>query len=111
VSGDVATELHSALTHAATELTDVELVTTPGATEFRTAGRPFASLHGAVVEFDLDDVVARAARATPGATSSQRGSHWVAFSPAEFDRFARDRAIAWLGSAHRRARAAARGRN
>jgi len=34
---------------------------------------------------------------------SQRGADWVAFSPAELDQHAIDRATAWLASGWRRA--------
>jgi hypothetical protein len=55
------------------------------------------------LEFRLDPIVARAALGTPDTSASSRGPEWVAFSPAELDRFAVDRALAWLGAAHRRA--------
>ena len=105
---NVASALHAALTKAAADLADVELVTTAAGTEFRARGRTFAAVHGATAEFDLDPVVAHAARGTPDTAISKRGADWVAFSPADVDRFARDRAVAWLASAHRRARPAPR---
>jgi hypothetical protein len=107
VSDDLAAGLREALTQAATELAGVELVRTTGGTEFRVAGRIFAVVHDATAEFDLDPVVARAARGTPSTEPSSRGVDWVAFTPPELDRFSRDRAVAWLGSAHRRAEARA----
>lgn len=74
-----------------------------GGTEWLVAGKPFAAARARSVEFRLDPVVARAALGTPDTTVSGRGAEWVAFSPAELDRFAVDRALAWLGAAHRRA--------
>jgi hypothetical protein len=74
-----------------------------GGTEWLVAGRPFAAAGTATVEFRLDPVVARAALGTPDTSVSARGPEWVAFSPGELDRFAVDRAVAWLGAAHRRA--------
>jgi hypothetical protein len=74
-----------------------------GGFEWLVAGRPFAAVQAGRAEFRLDPVVARAALGTPDTTVSARGAEWVAFSPAELDRFAVDRALAWLGAAHRRA--------
>ena len=42
-----------------------------------------------------------AALRTPDVEASPRGPGWVRFAPAEVDGFARDRALAWLGSAIR----------
>jgi hypothetical protein len=58
---------------------------------------------GSVAEFRLDPAVASAATRTPDAASSERGPDWVRFAPAELDQHAVDRAVAWLGSAARRA--------
>lgn len=74
-----------------------------GAIEWLVAGRPFAAAQAGIAEFRLDSVVARAALGTPDTSVSGRGAEWVAFSPGELDRFAVDRAVAWLGAAHRRA--------
>ena len=98
-----AAVLQQALTDAARALGDVELVTTANGTEFRAGNRAFAAVSAGTAEFALDRVVARAARATPMTSQSARGADWVAFSPLELDRFARDRAVAWFGSAYRRA--------
>ena len=74
-------------------------------TLWTTAGLPFASLTGRRAEFRLDPMVARAALRTTDTKPSLRGPDWVAFSPAELDDSAVDRAEAWFLSAHRRAAA------
>ena len=65
-------------------------------------GKAFAVLVPDALEVALDAAVARAALRTPGASASRRGPGWIAFSPKVVDRFALDRAEAWLRSAHRR---------
>ena len=64
------------------------------------------SADGSTAEFRLDPAVALAAQRTPDTSSSERGPDWVRFSPATLDPHAADRAVAWLGSAARRARGA-----
>jgi 2,4-dienoyl-CoA reductase-like NADH-dependent reductase (Old Yellow Enzyme family) len=65
----------------------------------------FALADGAdAAEFRLNPAVAAAAQRTPDTTSSARGPEWVRFIPAELDDHAIDRAVAWFGSAARRAR-------
>lgn len=92
------------LDEAGSTLDRVDRREVSGGTEFLVDGRPFAALAGNVVEFSLEPVVARAALGTPGVTPSPRGADWVAFRPAELDRFATDRASAWFVSAWRRAK-------
>lgn len=75
-----------------------------GTAEYSVDGRLFAALAGDTAEFRLDPVVGRAALGTPDAVPSSRGPDWVAFRPAELDRFASDRATAWFLSAWRHAR-------
>lgn len=70
---------------------------------FLAAGRPFAALLPEALEVSLDPAVARAALTTADTRASARGAGWVAFTPRSIDRFALDRAEAWLRSAHRRA--------
>ena len=65
-------------------------------------GKVFAVLVPDALEVALDAAVARAALRTPGASVSRRGPDWIAFSPKVVDRFALDRAEAWLRSAYRR---------
>jgi hypothetical protein len=97
--------LLEALTAAAAALPGVDGRRTAGGTEWLVRGRPFAAVAGDVAEYGLDPVIARAALGTPDTVRSSRGPDWVAFRPPELDRFALDRAIAWFGSAHRRASA------
>jgi len=63
----------------------------------------FASLAESVAEFHLRDEVGAAALRTPNVTASARGAGWVRFAPKRLDGHARDRALAWLESAWRRA--------
>lgn len=72
-------------------------------------GVAFAVVGLDLIEVVLDPAVARAALATPGTRPSSRGPGWVTFLPEAADRFALDRAEAWLRNAHRRALGAARG--
>jgi hypothetical protein len=67
-------------------------------------GRMFAVIGAEMLEVALDGRVASAALATPDTRASSRGTGWVAFAPAVTDRFALDRAEAWVRYAHRRAR-------
>ena len=53
----------------------------------------------------LEPLVATAALRTPDTTASSRGPGWVRFAPAALDRFAADRAIAWIEHAWRHAEA------
>ncbi len=83
-----------------------------GTTDLPDGGTAFAvgattvaamSADGATAEFRLDPAVALAAQRTPDTTASERGPDWVRFTPATLDPHAADRAVAWLGSAARRA--------
>jgi hypothetical protein len=67
------------------------------------AGRVFAVLGDDLLEVGLDASVAAAALRTPDTRPSPRGAGWIAFTPAAIDRFALDRAEAWVRLAHRRA--------
>jgi hypothetical protein len=87
------------------ELGDVGRVREGSAAVFRVGGVPFAVLAGAVLEVRLEAPVARAALRTADTTVSPRGDGWIAFAPATTDRFALDRAEAWIRSAHRLATA------
>lgn len=71
--------------------------------------RVFAVLGADLLEVALDAPVAAAALRTPDTRPSPRGAGWIAFTPKAPDRFALDRAEAWLRNAHRRAVGAARG--
>ncbi len=102
-TSDPAASLREALSSAAAELPDVSEKPTETGADWALRGRVFATVTHGTAEFDLEPVIARAARATPAATPSKRGRDWVAFNPPKVDRYARDRAVAWFGSAYRRA--------
>jgi hypothetical protein len=76
---------------------------TPDGVEWRIGDRVFARLRDATVSFLLDAIVAGAALGTPDTRPSALGAGWVEFTPAELDRTAIDRAVAWFGAARRRA--------
>jgi hypothetical protein len=92
-----------ALEDAAARLDDVERRDAGATVEWTLAGVAFAATTGDTAEFRLDPVVAPAALGTAGTARSGRGAEWVAFRPAELDGLARDRAVAWFGSAYRHA--------
>ena len=71
------------------------------ATELRLGSRLVAVHAPGRLEVLLDPVVAAAAARTPDVTPSPRGPGWVEFAPTETDRYALDRAEAWLRSAQR----------
>lgn len=70
---------------------------------FAQDGRVFAVVGADMLEVALDPVIARAALKTPDTRPSSRGTGWIAFTPGTTDRFALDRAEAWVRLAHRRA--------
>ena len=90
-----------ALDAQAAELGGVERRTVGEVIEWDAGGVTFAALAGDAAEFRLGPAVAAAARGTPDTGPSGRGPDWVAFRPTELDRYARDRAMAWFGSAWR----------
>lgn len=65
--------------------------------------RVFAVLGPDLLEVALDPAIAAAALRTADTRSSPRGAGWIAFTPRDVDRFALDRAEAWVRLAHRRA--------
>jgi hypothetical protein len=69
---------------------------------YLAGGVPFAVLMPDVLEVLLDPAVAKAALKTGNTISSSRGAGWIAFTPETIDRFALDRAEAWVRSAYRR---------
>lgn len=87
----------------ADELDGVERRREDESVGYSVGGRLFAVLMEDVLETSLDPAVAAAALRTPDVMPSSRGSGWIAFTPEVVDRFALDRAEAWLRSAHRRA--------
>ncbi len=72
---------------------------------YATEGRVFAVLMPDRLEVALDPAIAAAALRTPDTLASSRGQGWIAFRPVGIDRFALDRADAWVRLAHRRASA------
>lgn len=83
------------------ELDGVERVRDGESVTYRLRGKPFAVLLQDVLEVALDPVVAKAALRTANTLPSPRGKGWIAFTPEVIDRFALDRAEAWIRSAHR----------
>ncbi|MFN8631597.1 MAG: hypothetical protein U0838_15145 [Chloroflexota bacterium] len=65
--------------------------------------RVFAVLGPDMLEVALDPPVAAAALRTADTRPSPRGAGWIAFTPKAADRFALDRAEAWIRLGHRRA--------
>jgi len=84
------------------DLEGVERVRDGESVTYRLSGRAFAVLLGEVLEVALDPLVAKAALRTANTLPSPRGKGWIAFTPDAIDRFALDRADAWVRSAHRR---------
>lgn len=105
MTGTAGSDLTALLEDAAGDLEAVEQAAdaATGAVEWSIGGRLFATAVGGRAEFRLDPAVAAAALRTPDTSRSGRGGDWVAFTPAELDRHAIDRATAWLASAWRRA--------
>jgi hypothetical protein len=102
---DEPASLLEALTAAAAALPGAVARQAPRGTEWQVRGEVFAVVAGDAAEFRLQPAIARAALGTPDTSPSPRGPDWVSFRPLELDRFALDRATAWLASAHRRAAA------
>ncbi len=73
------------------------------AVAYAAGGRVFAVLMPDLLEVALDPSIATAALRTPDTQASSRGNGWIAFTPDGIDRFALDRAEAWVRLAHRRA--------
>jgi antitoxin (DNA-binding transcriptional repressor) of toxin-antitoxin stability system len=84
------------------DLDGVERVRDGESVTYLVAGRPFAVLMQDLLEVALDPAVAKAALRTANTLASTRGAGWIAFTPEAIDRFALDRAEAWLRSAHGR---------
>lgn len=85
------------------ELDDVTRTPEGEVERLAVGGRVFAVLGLDMLEVGLDARIAKAALATPDTRPSPRGAGWVAFTPTVSDRFALDRAEAWVRLAHRRA--------
>jgi hypothetical protein len=103
-AGEAADETLDERVEAVIEgLEGVERLREDESVHYRVGGRDFAVLMQDVLEVALDPAVTRAAIRTPATMASSRGGGWLAFAPDEIDRFALDRAEAWLRSAYRRA--------
>ena len=102
-NGHAPSDLGAAVELAVAGLEDVERQERGSLVEFSRTGKVFAAIEGSVASYRLSPAVARAALATPDTRASPRGADWVAFAPAAMDRFALDRAVAWLESAWRNA--------
>lgn len=98
-----AQALATLLAGGAERLEGASGVPTGQGTDFYLDDVLFASIVADVAEFRLRDEVGAAALRTPNVSASPRGSGWVRFAPLQLDGHARDRALAWLESAWRRA--------
>jgi hypothetical protein len=85
------------------DLGGVERTRDGQARRYAVGGRAFATLSGDRLEAALDAAVAKAALRTPDTAASPVGAGWIAFTPTTVDRYALDRAEAWVRLAHRRA--------
>jgi hypothetical protein len=92
------------LDDAATDLDGVRREPADAAVRYLVGDQTIAVVGAdGAAEFRLDPAVAGAARRTPHTSVSDRGPDWVRFTPEVLDGHASDRAVAWLGSAARRA--------
>ena len=66
------------------------------AVAYAVGGRVFAVLMPDLLEVALDPAVSTAALRTPDTLTSSRGRGWLAFTPDGIDRYALDRAEAWV---------------
>jgi hypothetical protein len=71
-------------------------VPTDGGVAYKVGETVVVVVKDGTAEFRLRTDIAAAAARTPDAGPSPRGPEWVAFSPTNFDRFARDRIEAWF---------------
>lgn len=84
------------------ELGGVERTRDGKSVAYLVAGRAFARLGDDRLEASLDATVLKAALRTPD-TSAGATPGWIVFTPSVVDRYALDRAEAWVRLAHRRA--------
>jgi hypothetical protein len=103
VNGSEALSLSSLVAGVTDGLTGAERAEAKGEVTWARSGRLFAALAGDVLEVRLQEPVVRAALRTPDTSASARGEGWVMFAPATLDRYAADRARAWIESAWRHA--------
>ena len=103
MSDQTPTSLTGVIEAAAAALEATERRATDTGAEWSIGGITFAAVGPDHADFRLARLVAEAALRTPDTSRSVRGRDWVVFQPAEVDKHAIDRAIAWLASAWRRA--------
>jgi hypothetical protein len=104
VAGDEVDEsLDERIAAVIDELPDVEHRQDGDAMTYAVGGRTFARVGDDTLEAALDPAVAKAAFRTPDTAASSTGAGWVIFTPRIVDRYALDRAEAWVRLAHRRA--------
>jgi hypothetical protein len=84
------------------DLDGVERTRDGESVRYSVGGSLFAVLMQDLLEVALDPAVAGAALKTGSVIPSSRGGGWIAFTPESIDRFALDRAEAWVRSAYRR---------
>ena len=101
-AADADESLDERIESVVNELPGVERRREGEAVTYVARGVAFAVLLPDVLEVALDPAVAKAALRTADTLVSPRGRGWVAFSPTAIDRFALDRAEAWVRSAYRR---------
>jgi hypothetical protein len=101
--GELPRSIEQALLEAAAELPGVVMRTAGERREFLVGTQVVAALDGGVAEYRLDPAVAAAALRTPGTRRSAGSADRISFEPETMDRYAVDRAVAWLRSAVRQA--------
>ena len=94
--------LEEAVLEAVAGLPGVVMRDTGPRRDFLVGSRVVATLEGGVAEYLLDPAVAAAALRTPDTRRSAGAADRIAFEPRTLDRYAADRAVAWLRSAVRR---------
>jgi hypothetical protein len=110
MDASVREAIEQAALAVADDLEDVERIETGDVLELRRGGVEFARFDTRGAGFRVGRPVVTAAIRTPGAEASDLGADWVGFRPETADRFALDRAIAWVEVAWRRAEPSTEGR-
>jgi len=100
---DLPATLEEALLDAASTLPGLTVRTAGPRRDFLVGSRVVATLESGIAEYRLDAAVAAAALRTPDVRRSAVAPERIAFSPPRLDRYAVDRAVAWLLSAVRQA--------
>jgi hypothetical protein len=100
---ELPASLEQTLLQAAADLPGMTMRTSDARREFMVGSHLVAILEGRVAEYRLDPAVASAALRTPDTRRSASAPDRIAFQPPVLDRYAVDRAVAWLRSAVRHA--------